>query len=124
MSAYRRPSASKCENPSSIVMPRRFSSGSRSVRAPVSAGEHTVELRKKGDGPIYFNGYLTNFTLEDDIQAAGLDLKINRKFYKLTPAEKTAATAGGRGEAIEQRVGDSRIIQILVPGADRKLARD
>lgn len=70
----------------------------------LSAGEHTVELRKKGDGPIYFNGYLTNFTLEDDIQAAGLELKINRKFYKLTPAEKTAATAGGRGEAIEQRV--------------------
>ncbi len=70
----------------------------------LSAGEHTVELRKKGDGPIYFNGYLTNFTLEDDIQAAGLELKINRKFYKLTPAEKTAASAGGRGEAIEQRV--------------------
>ncbi|QDT73061.1 alpha-2-macroglobulin family protein [Lacipirellula limnantheis] len=70
----------------------------------LSAGEHTVELRKKGDGPIYFNGYLTNFTLEDDIQAAGLELKINRKFYKLSPAEKTAATAGGRGQAIEQRV--------------------
>jgi uncharacterized protein YfaS (alpha-2-macroglobulin family) len=70
----------------------------------LSAGDHIVELRKKGDGPIYFNGYLTNFTLEDDIQAAGLELKINRKFYKLTPAEKTAATAGGRGEAIEQRV--------------------
>ncbi len=70
----------------------------------LSAGEHTVELRKKGDGPIYFNGYLTNFTLERDIEAAGLELKINRKFYKLTPAEKTAATAGGRGQAIEQRV--------------------
>lgn len=70
----------------------------------LSAGEHTVELRKKGDGPIYFNGYLTNFTLEDDIQAAGLELKVNRKFYKLTPAEATAAVAGGRGEAIEQRV--------------------
>ena len=37
-------------------------------------------------------------------EAAGLELKINRKFYKLTPAEKTAAVAGGRGEAIEQRV--------------------
>jgi alpha-2-macroglobulin len=70
----------------------------------LSAGDHTVELRKKGDGPIYFNGYLANFTLEDDIQAAGLELKVNRKFYKLTPAEKTAAVAGGRGEAIEQRV--------------------
>ncbi|WP_428304216.1 alpha-2-macroglobulin family protein [Lacipirellula sp.] len=72
--------------------------------AALAAGEHTVELRKKGDGPIYFNGYLTNFTLEDDIKAAGLELKVNRKFYKLTPAEKTAAVAGGRGEVVEQQV--------------------
>ena len=70
----------------------------------LGAGEHVVELRKKGDGPIYFNGYLANFTLKDDIKAAGLELKIDRKFYKLTPAEKTAAIAGGRGQAIEQRV--------------------
>jgi uncharacterized protein YfaS (alpha-2-macroglobulin family) len=72
--------------------------------AKLAAGEHTVELRKKGEGPIYFNGYVTNFTLEDDIKAAGLELKVDRRYFKLTPAEKTAAVAGSRGQAIEQRV--------------------
>jgi uncharacterized protein YfaS (alpha-2-macroglobulin family) len=72
--------------------------------AELAAGDHTVELRKKGEGPIYFNGYATYFTLEDDIAAAGLELKIDRRYFKLTPTEKTAAVAGSRGQAIEQRV--------------------
>jgi alpha-2-macroglobulin len=70
----------------------------------LTAGEHVVELRKTGEGPIYFNGYLTNFTLEDHIEAAGLELKVQRRYFKLTPAEKTEAVAGGRGQAVEQRV--------------------
>jgi uncharacterized protein YfaS (alpha-2-macroglobulin family) len=31
----------------------------------IAAGEHTVEVRRKGRGPVYFNAYLSNFTLED-----------------------------------------------------------
>ncbi|MBA3481263.1 MAG: alpha-2-macroglobulin, partial [Pirellulales bacterium] len=72
--------------------------------AHLAAGEHTVEFRKKGDGPIYFNGYVTNFTLEDFIKAAGLELKVDRRFFKLTPVEKTANVAGARGQVVEQRV--------------------
>jgi uncharacterized protein YfaS (alpha-2-macroglobulin family) len=68
------------------------------------AGDHVVELRKKGEGPIYFNGYLSTFTLEDPIEAAGLELKVARRYYKLTPADKTEAVAGGQGQAVEQRV--------------------
>jgi uncharacterized protein YfaS (alpha-2-macroglobulin family) len=70
----------------------------------LEAGEHTVEFRKKGTGPIYFNGYVSYFTLEDDIKAAGLELKVDRRYFKLTPAEKKEAVAGGRGEAVEQKV--------------------
>jgi uncharacterized protein YfaS (alpha-2-macroglobulin family) len=70
----------------------------------VTGGDHIVEFKKRGEGPLYFNGYVTNFTLEDDIKAAGLELKVQRRFYKLTPAEKTTAVAGGRGQAVEQRV--------------------
>jgi uncharacterized protein YfaS (alpha-2-macroglobulin family) len=68
------------------------------------AGKHTVEIRKQGESPVYFNGYLTNFTLEDDISAAGLELKVQRKFFKLTPTETSATVSGGRGEVVEQRV--------------------
>jgi uncharacterized protein YfaS (alpha-2-macroglobulin family) len=70
----------------------------------LEAGEHTVEFRKKGTGPIYFNGYASYFTLQDDIKAAGLELRVARRYFKLTPAEKKEAVAGGRGQAVQQKV--------------------
>jgi uncharacterized protein YfaS (alpha-2-macroglobulin family) len=70
----------------------------------LDAGEHTVEFQKKGTGPVYFNGYASYFTLEDDIKATGLELKVNRRYFKLTPAEKKEAVAGSRGQAVEQKV--------------------
>ena len=70
----------------------------------LSSGRHTVEIRKQGKAPIYFNSYLTNFTLEDDIRAAGLELKVERQYFKLTPAEKSTDVAGGRGQVVSQRV--------------------
>jgi alpha-2-macroglobulin len=70
----------------------------------LAAGEHTVEIRKQGESPVYFNGYLTNFTLEDDIAAAGLELNVHRQFYKLTPLDKSTTVAGGHGQVVEQGV--------------------
>ena len=70
----------------------------------LSAGRHTVEIRKQGESPIYWNSYLTNFTLEDDIAAAGLELKVKRNYFKLTRAKKTAAVAGGHGQLIDQQL--------------------
>ncbi len=70
----------------------------------LEAGRHTIELRKRGTGPLYWNGYLTNFTLEDDIPAAGLELKVARRFYKLTPTDQSIEVAGGRGQVVDQRV--------------------
>ncbi len=70
----------------------------------LSSGKHTIELRKVGKSPIYYNGYLTNFTLEEHIEAAGLEIKVARSYYRLTPAKKTAAVAGGRGQVVDQQV--------------------
>jgi hypothetical protein len=70
----------------------------------IESGVHQLELRKTGNGPLYYNAYLTNFTLEDPIKAAGLEVKVNRKFYKLTPTEKSIQVSGGRGQAIDQKV--------------------
>jgi len=70
----------------------------------VTAGDHVVELRKRGTGPLYYNAYLTNFTREDPLTAAGLEIKIDRHYYKLVPADAHAAVAGQRGQAIAQRV--------------------
>ncbi len=70
----------------------------------VTAGRHTIELKKKGTGPLYYNGYATNFTLEDFITKAGLEIKVNRKYYKLVKADKTIKAAGSRGQAVDQKV--------------------
>jgi uncharacterized protein YfaS (alpha-2-macroglobulin family) len=70
----------------------------------VTAGPHQVELRKKGTGPLYYNGYLSNFTLEDFITKAGLEIKVQRKYYRLRKVEKTIKAAGSRGQVVDQRV--------------------
>ncbi len=70
----------------------------------VTTGEHTLELRRRGEGPLYWNAYLTNFTLEDPITRAGLEIKVRRKYYKLVPVEKTVPDAGSRGQVVERRV--------------------
>jgi uncharacterized protein YfaS (alpha-2-macroglobulin family) len=72
--------------------------------AAVKDGPHTVELRKKGNGPLYFNGYLTNFTLEDYITKAGLEIKVERKYYRLKKADKSVKAVGARGQAVDQKV--------------------
>ena len=70
----------------------------------LAAGRHTIELRKQGKSPIYYNGYLTNFTLEDDITASGLELKIERSYYKLTPIKASTEVTGNRGQVVTQQL--------------------
>lgn len=72
--------------------------------AAVTTGRHLVEVRRQGAGPLYFNAYLTHFTLEDPIKRAGLEIKVNRSFYKLVPVDKTVKVAGSRGQALDQKV--------------------
>ncbi len=70
----------------------------------VPAGSLNVELRREGAGPVYFNGYLTNFTLEDFITKAGLEIKVDREYYKLVRVDATRKAAGSRGQAVDQKV--------------------
>jgi uncharacterized protein YfaS (alpha-2-macroglobulin family) len=70
----------------------------------LDSGKHVVEIRRRGTGPVYFNAYLTNFTLEDFITKAGLEVRVNRKYYKLTRDDKEIKVSGARGQALGQRV--------------------
>ncbi len=54
----------------------RSTTSSCSKATTSTTGEHTIELQKHGTGPLYFNAYLTNFTLEDHITKAGLEVKV------------------------------------------------
>jgi uncharacterized protein YfaS (alpha-2-macroglobulin family) len=70
----------------------------------VEDGEHKIEFKKTGTGPLYWNAYLTNFTLEDPITKAGLEIKVNRKVYKLIKQDKIEKVAGSRGQVVDQKV--------------------
>lgn len=72
--------------------------------AAIKSGEQAVELRRMGKGPVYFNAYMTNFTLEDFITRAGLEVKVNRDVYKLVPVDKTIKASGSRGQVVDQKV--------------------
>ena len=74
----------------------------------VTTGDHQIELKKKGKGPVYFNAYVTNFTLEDFITKAGLEIKVNRKFYKLIREDKSTVVAGSKGQVVQQKVDKYR----------------
>jgi uncharacterized protein YfaS (alpha-2-macroglobulin family) len=70
----------------------------------VESGKHALEIKRRGTGPVYFNAYLTNFTLEDFIRRAGLEIRVNRKVYKLTRADAKGQVAGSRGQALEHKI--------------------
>ncbi|MCA9026613.1 MAG: alpha-2-macroglobulin [Planctomycetaceae bacterium] len=70
----------------------------------VESGPHQIELRKRGTGPLYYNAYLTNFTTEDFITSAGLEIKVEREFYKLVQREDaTDVVQGSQGQVIDQQ---------------------
>lgn len=69
----------------------------------VTTGRHTLEFRRAGVGPLYFNAYVTNFTLEDFITRAGLEVKVNRKYYRLKTAERLVKVQDARARDLDQK---------------------
>jgi uncharacterized protein YfaS (alpha-2-macroglobulin family) len=71
----------------------------------IETGEHKLELRRKGKSPVYFNAYLSYFSKEDLITKAGLEVKVERQYYKLEQIkDATSATAGSRGQVLKEKV--------------------
>ncbi len=66
--------------------------------ADIKPGKHSLELRRTGKGPLYWNVYQTNFTLEDEIAPAGLEIKVDRRYYRLDAVKKDLLMAGDRGQ--------------------------
>lgn len=69
----------------------------------LTTGAHKLELRKLGSAPLYVSAYLTVFSQEDMIPAAGLEVKTERRFYRLIEEKPDQQVAGARGQVITQR---------------------
>jgi uncharacterized protein YfaS (alpha-2-macroglobulin family) len=78
----------------------------------VKTGAHQIEIRRSGSGPVYFNAYLTNFTKEDQITAAGLEVKVQRRFFRLERDDKQTAVQGDRGQVVNQQTAKYKRIPL------------
>ncbi|MHC4878911.1 MAG: alpha-2-macroglobulin family protein, partial [Planctomycetota bacterium] len=70
----------------------------------LTSGEHRIQVRRQGTGPVYFNAYSTNFTREEFITRAGLEVKVQRRYFRLKPLDASTSVAGSRGQVISQKV--------------------
>jgi uncharacterized protein YfaS (alpha-2-macroglobulin family) len=71
----------------------------------VATGKHKIEVRTQQSSPLYITAFLETFTLEDPIAKAGLEVKAERRIYKLVrDTESQTEIAGGRGQVIDQKV--------------------
>jgi uncharacterized protein YfaS (alpha-2-macroglobulin family) len=70
----------------------------------ITTGSHKLTLAKTGQGSIYFNAYLDFFTLEDYIRREGLEIKVQRKIYRLNEVENKIKDAGARGQVVDRQV--------------------
>ncbi len=70
----------------------------------LGTGKHQIEITKTGDGPLYTNAYLQVFTKEDFITKAGLEVKVDRAYYKLERIDANESTAGTSGQVVQHKV--------------------
>jgi uncharacterized protein YfaS (alpha-2-macroglobulin family) len=80
--------------------------------AELTSGQHTVEIRRNGRGPVYFSAWLTNFTKEQQIAAAGLEVRVQRNFFRLERDDQQTDVRGSRGQALSQQTLKYRRIPI------------
>lgn len=70
----------------------------------LGAGEHRIEVRKRGQGPLYVNAWLTTFSLEERMPRQGLEVQVDRAYFKLVGRDRTALVQGAAGQALAEKV--------------------
>ena len=74
------------------------------MRGTKKTGAQEIEIRRSGTGPLYVNAYLRYFSLEDYIRKAGLEVKVERRYYRLHEIDSEAQVPGARGQALTHKV--------------------
>ncbi|MEM7479474.1 MAG: alpha-2-macroglobulin family protein, partial [Planctomycetota bacterium] len=74
----------------------------------VPSGEHQLRIERSGNANLYWNVYSRNFTREEEIEKAGLEVKIERRYYLLEPSQEELELAGKNGSVVEG-VGDKKV---------------
>ena len=74
----------------------------------IPSGEHQLTIRRRGKGNMYWNVYARNFTREQEIEKAGLEVKVERRYYLLEPSKEELQLAGKDGRVVEAK-GDKQL---------------
>ncbi|MFN7971803.1 MAG: alpha-2-macroglobulin family protein [Acidobacteriota bacterium] len=78
--------------------------------ADLTTGDHKITITREGKGPVYWNAECSYFTLEENVKKAGLEIKVERAYWKLERDDATVTVPGSRLEAVtEKRVRYKRI---------------
>ena len=78
----------------------------------IPSGEHQLTIRRRGKGNMYWNVYSRNFTREQEIDKAGLEVKVERRYYLLEPSKEELQLAGKDGRVVEAK-GDKQLRILL-----------
>ncbi len=70
----------------------------------IGAGKHRLTVRKRGNSMLYVNGYAVFFSMEDFIEAAGLDVKIQRNVYRIRQLVDNASGINAAGNIASKKV--------------------
>ena len=78
--------------------------------AALTGGRHLLRITKEGRGAIYWSTYLSYFTMEEGIKAAGHRLKLKRSYFKLVQIPyETTVEGSAREKVIEKRLRYKRV---------------
>jgi len=76
----------------------------------LKGGKHNLRITKTGRGALYFNTYLRYFTMEEPITAAGHEMHVHRKYFRLKRMPFEVEVEGADGQKImEKRLRYERI---------------
>jgi uncharacterized protein YfaS (alpha-2-macroglobulin family)/tetratricopeptide (TPR) repeat protein len=76
--------------------------------AALGDGPQTVTVTRQGRGALYYSAYLRYFTLEEGIKAAGNEIRVRRRYFRLTkpagapPSGRSPLTQDGYTRALLQ----------------------
>jgi uncharacterized protein YfaS (alpha-2-macroglobulin family) len=72
-------------------------------------GENTLTIEKRGKGSLYWTAASEYFSLEEPIKAAGYEMAIKRRYFKLTPTSSNTETAVAEGNKAQKPVAGAAV---------------
>ncbi|HUS91129.1 MAG TPA: MG2 domain-containing protein [Phycisphaerae bacterium] len=75
----------------------------------LAPGKHTVQIRRKGKGALYWAAHLTYFTTAERIQGGGNQIAVRREYFRLVPEEfQNTRRVWKDGQWVEEKFLDLR----------------